>query len=108
MVNSSFLFLAENADLARILIVESSGLSPCLEQVRRSILNHRVSEVYQMLQAGFGLFSTRDAPIAARGLVEAVFEAITAWFEEDPDSCRPAAEVARIVAEYNSHAIGCL
>src|ERR1035437_4075532 len=37
-VESLFLFLAENPKDARILIVESSGLSPRLEQARRAIL----------------------------------------------------------------------
>jgi AcrR family transcriptional regulator len=40
-VEAGFLYLAQNPQEARILIVESSGLSHRLEQVRRAILSQQ-------------------------------------------------------------------
>jgi AcrR family transcriptional regulator len=104
-VESLFLFLAANPQEARILIVESSGLSPRLEQVRRSLLRHHVQSVCQKLQALPGAFCVADPAVAARCLVGAVFEALCSWMEEDPVSRASAAAVARAVADYNSRAV---
>jgi TetR/AcrR family transcriptional regulator, fatty acid metabolism regulator protein len=104
-VESLFLFLAENPREARIMIVESSGLSPRLEQVRRTILARHVDEVRKNLRALGRSTTTVNPAIAARCLVGAVFESLYAWLES-PDSERPpAATVARVVANYNMRAL---
>lgn len=104
-VESLFLFLADNPGDARILIVESSGLSPRLERARRAILRHHAELVCQTLASAPTAFSVSHPAIAARCLVGAVFESLYSWLEESPSSRQSAAEVARAVADYNSQAI---
>jgi TetR/AcrR family transcriptional regulator, fatty acid metabolism regulator protein len=104
-VESLFLFLAENPREARIMIVESSGLSPRLDQVRRGILARHTDQVRKILKSRGKGAARMNAAIAARCLVGAVFESLYAWLEK-PDSKRPpAASVARAVAAYNKRAL---
>lgn len=104
-VESLFLYLVENPRQARILIIESSGLSPRLEQVRRAILGNQAEQVRHSLEQATGAVSVPDPLIAARCLVGAVYEALYSWLEQPSAKRRPAIEVARAVADYNSRAI---
>ena len=100
-----FMFLAEDREQARILLVESSGLSPRLEKTRRSIIAHQVEELRQMLVSAPSLFGVPNPLIAARCIAGATFEAVYSWLEEDPKIRLPAAEVARAVARFNTQAV---
>jgi AcrR family transcriptional regulator len=104
-VESLFLFLAENPKDARILIVESSGLSPRLEQARRAILRQQAEQVCHSFELASDAIFVADSAIAARCLVGAVFESLYSWLEQSPIDRPPVAEIARAVADYNSRAI---
>ena len=99
------LYLAENPPEARILIVESSGLSHRLEQVRRSIVLQQANECCKTLLANPKVFSTDHPVITARCLVGSVIETICRWLEENPKDRMSAAEVARAVVDFNSRAL---
>ena len=100
-----FLFFAQNPEQARILLVESSGLSPRLDKTRRSITRRQVEELRQMFESAPSLFTVEDTSIAARCIAGATFEAVYSWLEEDPKTRMPVAEVARAVARFNTQAV---
>jgi AcrR family transcriptional regulator len=102
---SLFLFFAQNPERARILLVESSGLSPRLDETRRSITRRQVEELRQMFDSAPAIFSVEDTSLAARCVAGATFEAIYSWLEEDPKTRMPVAEVARAVARFNTQAV---
>jgi len=104
-VESLFLFLVENPQQARILIVESSGLSPRLEKVRRSILGRQAEQVSHSLELASANLSVANPAIAAHCLVGAVYEALYSWLEQPVSERLPAIEAARAVADYNSRAL---
>ena len=104
-VESVFLYLAQNPQEARILIVESSGLSPRLERARRGLLGQHAGQVQQTLESSPATFAEVNPAIAARCLVGAAFESLYSWLELSANDRPPVAEVARAVADYNCRAI---
>ncbi len=104
-VETLFTFLAQNPEQARILIVESSGLSARIEQTRRAILMQQEDQVRETHESAPSLFAIENTTIAARCIVGAAFEVLYCWLEEDPKTRIPAAEVAKAVAQFNVQAV---
>jgi TetR/AcrR family transcriptional regulator, fatty acid metabolism regulator protein len=100
-----FLFLASNPREARLLIVESSGLSPDLERIRRAILDRYSTHVRETLAARPDVFTCPDISVAARCVVGAVHECLCAWLETPDPARTPPVPVARAVAEFNIRAL---
>jgi len=100
-----FTFLAQNPEQARILIVESSGLSPRIEKTRRAILLQQEDLVRLSYESEPSLFAVENTTITARCVVGAAFEVLYCWLEENPKTRMPAAEVAKAVAKFNVQAV---
>lgn len=100
-----FLFLAQKPDQARILIIESSGLSPRLEKTRRTILLRQEEQLQEMLESAPDVFPVENPRIAAQCMVGAAFEAVYGWLEENPETRMSAAEVARLLARFSTQAV---
>ena len=99
------LFMAENPDEARILIVESSGLGARLEQIRRGIVDSHARSVEKALsQLGFAL-PPLNPTLVARCWVGSVYESVYHWLER-PIRRQAAKTVASAVADFNLRGIG--
>jgi len=101
---AGFIYLAKNPQEARILFVESSGLSPRLEQMRRAIFRQQADECCKTMLANPEVFSTGNPAVAARCVVGSVCEALCCWLEESPNNRLSAAEVACAVVDFNYRA----
>jgi AcrR family transcriptional regulator len=102
------LFMAENPNEARILIVESSGLAPRLQKIRRGIVDSHSRAVEMALTQLRPELSSLDAELIARCWVGSVYESVFHWLEH-PAARRPAAKkVATAVADFNLRGTGAL
>lgn len=106
-VVATFEFLAANPTDARILIVESSGLTPELAQVRQEIHDSHARSVELALR---GLAPDRigdmDARVLARCWTGAVYEAVRWWLVAEPGA-RPSPErMGEVVARFNLRGVG--
>ena len=100
------LFMAENPDEARILIVESSGLGARLEQIRRGIVDSHARSVEKALSQLRSILPPLDPALIARCWVGSVYESVYHWLEL-PVAQRPAVKaVVSAVSEFNLRGIG--
>ena len=100
------LFMAENPDEARILIVESSGLGSRLEQIRRGIVDSHARSVEKALAQLRS--TTLDAALVARCWVGSVYESVYHWLQQPIARRQAPKKVASVVAEFNLRGIGAL
>ena len=100
------LFMAENPDEARILIVESSGLDERLQRIRRGIVDSHARSVEMALSQLRPALPAFDPALVARCWVGGVYESVYHWLEQ-PAAQRPEAKtVATAVADFNLRGIG--
>jgi AcrR family transcriptional regulator len=100
------LLMALNPDEARMLIVESSGLSPRLEQIRRSIIDDHARSVERTLEALASVLPPLDSRVVARCWVGSVYESMIYWLGKPPNERPPAREIAAAVSAFNLRGIG--
>jgi len=100
------LFMAENPEEARILIVESSGLGARLEQIRRRIVDSHARSVEKALIQLCSTLPPMDPTLIARCWVGSVYESVYHWLEEPIARRHPSRTVASAVAEFNLRGIG--
>jgi len=102
------LFMAENPDEARILIVESSGLGARLEQIRRGIVDSHARSVEKALLELRSALPPLDPTLIARCWVGSVYESVYHWLEQPIARRHSSRTVASAVAEFNLRGIGAL
>jgi TetR/AcrR family fatty acid metabolism transcriptional regulator len=105
-VERMVLLMAENPAEARILVVESSGLGPRLEQIRRNIINSHARSVEQALAQLRPVLPPLEPALVARCWVGSAYESVYHWLEQPPGRRRRAQTVARAVADFNLRGIG--
>ncbi len=98
-------FLAKNPEEARILIVESSGLSPQLEQIRRTVIASHTRGVEDALRLLAPGLPPADCWVMARCWTGAAYEAVYAWLEASPKKRPSAKALAAAVTRFNLHGI---
>jgi TetR/AcrR family fatty acid metabolism transcriptional regulator len=102
------MFMAENPDESRILIVESSGLGARLELIRRGIVNSHARSVEKALLQLRSTLPSLDPTLVARCWVGSVYESVYHWLEQPIARRHAAKTVASTVAEFNLRGIGVL
>ena len=105
-VERLFLFFAENPDEARILIIESSGLSLRLHRIRRNIISSHCRSVERALQRLSDVLPPMNPGVVARCWVGAVYESVYHWLETSSHSRLSPERMAQEVAQFNLRGIG--
>ena len=105
-VESLIFFLAGNPLAARILIVESSGLTPRLAGVRQAIVASHCRSVEQALKRLPRLRSGIDPKVAASCWVGAVLESVQQWLQTPKDQRLGPETLAKEICQFNLRGIG--
>jgi len=107
-VETFIAFLIENPDEARILIIESSGLTGQLAKVRRSIIESHCRSVELALASISDSLPSLDSKVAAGCWVGAIHESVFQWLESPAANRIPAKTLAKEISEFNLRGIGAL
>jgi len=105
-VETFILYLAKHPDEARILIVESSGLSAALSKIRRSIIASHCRSVEQALTSISGSLPLLDPKVVASSWVGAVHESVYQWLDSPAENRISAEALATEISEFNLRGIG--
>lgn len=105
-VEGLVLYLSQHPAEARILIVESSGLSSRLMNIRRSIIASHCRSVERALASIPRLIPGTNLKVAASCWVGAVLESLYQWLEVPEGQRIPAEKLAAEIARFNLEAIG--
>jgi len=105
-VETFILYLAEHPDEARILIVESSGLSAKLAKIRRSIIASHCRSVEKALTSISGTLPRLDPKVVASCWVGAVHESVYQWLESSAENRISTEALAREISGFNLRGIG--
>lgn len=105
-VETFILYLSEHPDEARILIVESSGLSTTLAKIRRSIIASHCRSVEQALTHIASSIPKLDPKVVASCWVGAVLESVYQWLESPMENRISAEALAREISRFNLRGIG--
>jgi AcrR family transcriptional regulator len=98
--------LAANPDDARVLIVESSGLSGRLQEVRRKIIESHARSVEGALKALAARLPPLDRAMTARCWVGAALEGVSYWLQLPPHERPGPEQAAATIAGFNLRGIG--
>jgi AcrR family transcriptional regulator len=99
-------YLAEHPDEARVLIVESSGLTQQVAKVRRQIIASHCRSVEQALLSISDSLPRLDPHVAASCWVGAVHEAVYQWLQTPKRQRATSETLARYVSSFNLRGIG--
>lgn len=105
-VETLIVYLAEHPDEARLLIVESSGLSRRLSNVRRAIIASHCRSVERALASSPRPMAGAARTVVASCWVGAVHEAVYQWLQTPQRQRIKAETLAREVSSFNLRGIG--
>jgi TetR/AcrR family transcriptional regulator, fatty acid metabolism regulator protein len=98
-------YLAEHPDEARILIVESSGLSAKLARLRRSIIASHCRSVEQALASISHSLPRLDPKVVASCWVGSVLESVYQWLQSPAENRISTEALAREISAFNLRGI---
>lgn len=101
-------FLGRHPEEARILLVESSGLSARLEKVRNELIASHTMSVEKALRAAARQLPAMDPVVTANCWVGAVYQAVWQWLRQPTSERLDAEKLGDAIAEFNLRAIGAM
>jgi len=105
-VETLIVYLADHPDEARVLIVEASGLTPRLSNIRRAIIASHCRSVELALARRPHPMAGAVRSIVANCWVGAVHEAVYQWLQTPREQRITAETLAREVSSFNLRGIG--
>jgi TetR/AcrR family fatty acid metabolism transcriptional regulator len=105
-VEAFILYLARHPNEARILIIESSGLSSRLTKIRRAIIASHCRSVERALTGISRSIPQLDPRVVARCWMGAVLEPVYAWLESGAKNRIPVEVLAHEISRFNLRGIG--